>query len=107
MIDYVLFRPNGKMYRPRKPPRAELIGDDYDSIIVLGTWDVELAVKTAQVLLDRELGSDFVPIDPDRGWYEKKYRSSKLIWCHDADRGQAGIIFEIADLGFAAVAAHP
>ena len=107
MINYTLNRPNGKVYRPRKPPRALLLGDDYDTVLVLGTWDLELAVKTAQIVLDRELGSDFVPISPDFGWYEEKYRRGDLTWVYNNEHGQAGIMFEITDLGFAAAAAHP
>lgn len=108
MIDYTLKRPNGKIYRPRKQPRAVLVGDDFDCVLVLGTHDIEYAREIARKLLTIELGSDFTATDAERGWFELKYRWSQLEWVYNDERGQAGVMFnDVCDLGFAATAAHP
>lgn len=108
MIHYTILRPDGRMYRPRKPPRAILVGDDYDCVLVLGTHDLKLAQETAQKLLSVELGSDFTACSSERGWFEEKFRWGERTWIYNSERGQAGIMFnEVCDLGFAATAAHP
>lgn len=108
MIDYTLKRPNGKVYRPRKQPRALLLGDDFDCVLVLGTHDLDLAREVAAKLLAIQLGSDFTATDHERGWYIEKYRWSERTWIYDDERGQAGVMFnEICDLGFAATRSHP
>lgn len=108
MIQYTVIRPNLKIYRPRKPPRAILVGDDFDCVLVLGTHDMTVAKEAARKLLATELGSDFTACDAEKGWFEEKYRWGEKAWVYNDERGQAGVMFnDVCDLGFAASAAHP
>jgi hypothetical protein len=103
-------RPNGKLYRPRAEPRAQLLGypdDDPDAVVVLGTHDVPAAHVIAQQAVDEYIRDVFgttapdyaidlvqaeqtwireVPDGDDAGYMRRLYR-------HDPDRGRAAVRF--------------
>lgn len=101
MINYYTYRPNGKLYRPRKPPRAIVFdeeGHSDESVLVLGTHDIKHACEVAELEVKRMLGSGLKPGSPDKGWYIEKYRNGELTWVYDDVKGQAGVWFnEILD----------
>lgn len=97
MIDALVevVRPNGKIYRPRKPPRSIRI-DDWDSedepnswVYVLGTHDIERAWQLAQ----RVYGTD--RDTAEQTWIRHTMRDNEH--CYDLDdiRGAAAVTFEV------------
>lgn len=92
-----LTRPNGKPYRPRKPPRAEVFydWDGYSGVVVIGTHDPEKAADMARPLWEHD-----EPLPSGvRGWW-------RLVpWCANGEydrswvdapaRGQAVVIFRM------------
>lgn len=87
-------RPNGKTYRPRKPPSVQLIADHNDDtgVIVLRTHDYQRAIELASHLID-EYGLNptvaytawwrLVPFDPsgyhDTAWIDDPVRGTPCV----------------------------
>lgn len=67
----IVIRPNGKIYRARRAPRAEVVDDDGDGmVIVWGTHDVDVATALAGVEWHRE------------GWGSVLPGQSRQEFCH-------------------------
>jgi hypothetical protein len=86
-------RPNGKVYRPRRPLRSAPY-DDHDfqhGVIVLGTHDIELA-RAAAVRAGCECGEPkFDKGSP--GWLRQGYQHGEPWWINDDVRGAAAVTF--------------
>lgn len=66
--DELLVRPNGKPYKPRKPPSVETIVDDRDDtgVVVLRTHDFRRAIELASRLIDE---FELDPTTAYTGWW--------------------------------------
>lgn len=96
----VIFRPNGKRYRPKKITTAiwdneEAYGvfDDY-GVFVFGTHDMEFAQPIADDLIKREFEWDQAGFDPYCVWKRLTYRDGHLTWVDDPEKGRAGVHFK-------------
>jgi hypothetical protein len=67
----VVVRPNGRLYRARKQPRAEILGGDWDdlSVIVWRTHDIDVATALAGEAWRRETGGEPLPGDVFVSWF--------------------------------------
>lgn len=94
---YTVTRPNGKVYRARKPPSVvEFSDSDYmTGIAVLRTHDVAEAVRLAGALLaEHELDVNdnrldwwrLVPFDPHNAGYDRN-------WVTDTTRGVPCVVW--------------
>jgi len=94
-------RPNGKVYRPRKAPRAQLVDntDDrepYAWVFVLGTHDVESALPLAE----RVAASEGMQPDRDsaeKTWMRLAMRNGDRVYDIDSVRGAATVTFEVIE----------
>jgi hypothetical protein len=83
-------RPNGKTYRPRKPPAVESYVDWYDDaecVVVTRTHDIPLALElAAERIADLELSPELARTDWWRlvPWAADCYDTS---WINDPARG--------------------
>jgi hypothetical protein len=94
-------RPNGKVYRPRKEPRAQLVdnADDcepYAWIFVHGTHDMDRAWDLAQpeasrhgMVADRE--------SAHQTWMRLAMRNGDPVYDIDPIRGTATVTFEVIE----------
>jgi hypothetical protein len=92
-IDLVpVTRPNGKTYRPRKPPRAYECEDQrygLSGVVVLGTHDIERAARLANGLLDEP-----VSLYPRRReWLRDGMSSGERQWMQDEVHGAPCVVF--------------
>lgn len=86
-------RPNGRVYRPRRAPRAVVVEpDDFhvdEQVIVLGTHDEERA---------RALAMRLRPVDPyphEATWMRKAIRKGDPYYMVDEVRGAPALVFEV------------
>lgn len=96
-------RPNGKVYRPRKPARGVFVEDHYARIgepdayvYVLGTHDVERAHRLASQIAARER----LKADRDSArltWIRQTIRDGDPVFDVDEVRGAAAVVFEVAE----------
>lgn len=93
-------RPNGKVYRPRKPPVASVCcSDDYgDGIIVQGTLDVERAREIARKIWGQTDSDDTVDDAPFlTAWYRLVPWDAGFgfdsTWMVDERRGSPCVVF--------------
>jgi len=91
-------RPNGRLYRPRKPPATRLV-PDIDSlfayIYVLRTHDVDIALELAKVLAVWE-GVEFREDRPPRLiWTRIAMRDYEQQYVDDPVRGVPAVCFEV------------
>lgn len=82
-------RPNGKVYRPRKPPRAVPVEDDRDgsTVYVLGTHDVERARALAQRV------TTVCPYPRAESWHRLGMRNGDPYYVYDDVRGAPSLVF--------------
>jgi hypothetical protein len=89
----VFTRPNGKTYRPRKPPVASQFADpdgDFGGVVVQRTHDIDTARRLAQNVLDE------YEMDPDafeRVWWRLGISDNGLMWLDDPTRGVPCIVW--------------
>lgn len=88
-------RPNGKIYRPRKPPRWIRI-DDWDSedepnswVYVLGTHDIDRAWQLAQGVYGADRST------AEQCWIRHTMRDNEHCYDLDEIRGAAAVTFEV------------
>lgn len=98
MIDALVevVRPNGKIYRPRKPPRWIHLDPDPDArsgphgwLYVLGTHDIERAWE----LVRNVYGADHSTAV--RTWIRHTMRDNEHCYDSDTIRGAAAVTFEV------------
>jgi hypothetical protein len=91
-------RPNGRIYRPRKPPRGLPVvnyRDDVEWIYIIGTHDVERARSLAEQIATRdgyELDSTRAP---ERSWQRLAMRNGDQMYVPDEVHGAPTIIFKV------------
>lgn len=91
-------RPNGKVYRPRKPPRAVEVDNDAGwnepstLIYVLGTHDIERAFALAQ-RMHRGADKDTAKLS----WARLTMRRGEGFWEYDDICGAATVIFGVIE----------
>jgi hypothetical protein len=68
----VVIRPDRRLYRGRKRPRAEILGDCWDipSVIVWRTHDVDVATALAGEAWRGEVGDGPLPAGVTMGWFK-------------------------------------
>lgn len=96
-------RPDGRVYKPRKAPRAYLVNDEYagpgepdTEIYVLGTHDVERAYALAVQLAKR----DGLAVDrstAELGWIRQAIRDGNPVFDSDPVKGAAAVSFDVVD----------
>lgn len=88
-------RPNGKLYRPRKPIRQLGLVGDYmdipDAVVVLGTHDVEKAREFARPYMCAHLRGG------EATWLRSVMRDGNEVYEYDPVRGAACVVFEETD----------
>lgn len=87
-----LVRPNGKVYRPRKPPRAVLVDQEESGrwyVYVFGTDDEARARELAQRLEAVEPHSE--PLT----WVRDGFRDGERAYIVDEVRGTPCLIFHV------------
>jgi hypothetical protein len=95
-------RPNGKVYRPRKI-RAIYCENDCagrrDSVIVLGTHDVTVAMPIAIGEARYRISSSTYLFDAvgEVGWWREAIERGERVVIYDDVRGAAGIRFEVEE----------
>jgi hypothetical protein len=94
-VSDAIIRPNGKPYRPRKPPRVVEFEDYQGSagVAVLGTHDVDVARAAAAVALNQY---DLDPAQTSLSWWRLVPWGDWFdrTWIEDAKRGAACVVFE-------------
>jgi hypothetical protein len=93
-------RPNGKPYRPRKLVAYAVTDEDeiLSGAVVFGTHDPARARDLADELVSRDLGSEYVPVDPVAVWWRDGFDSGRHCWITDEEHGRAGVWFrEVAE----------
>ena len=72
MTAEIVERPDGRLYRARKTPHAEMLGGDWDdsSVIVWRTHDVDVAVPLAGQEWRQQVGCDPIPGHVTVGWFK-------------------------------------
>lgn len=88
-------RPSGSLYRPRKLVAYSVTDDDelVAGAVVFGTHDADQALPLAQEVIDRELGREYVPIEPCKVWWRDGFESGRRAWITDEEHGRAGVWF--------------
>lgn len=92
-----VLRPNGKLYRPRKPPAAVVVPDHHDEyhwIYVLRTHDIARAHELATALALR-WGFDLDDCEVWREWVHDAIEGGDRFWRNDPVRGVPTVIFEL------------
>lgn len=94
-----VIRPNGKVYRPRKPPRAVEVDNTegrWDEptmlVYVLGTHDVERAHALA-LKLHHAADKDTAQLS----WTRDVIRNHERVFEYDAEHGAATVIFGVIE----------
>jgi len=94
-----LTRPNGKLYRSRKPPAAEFFeGDWFDKTYCL-VYRCE-DENEARALADEEIRFNDPACQAGDGvfsWWRKTIRNNESYWEHDNVRGVPGWSFEVVE----------
>lgn len=88
-------RPDGRIYRPRKLPRAQMVEDHLFErvfVYVLGTHDEQRAYSLASRL---EAVEPLPYGDPD--WVRLSMRDGERVYVRDTVRGAPCIIFRVID----------
>lgn len=89
-------RPDGRMYRPRKPPRVVVVDNSedwrgpYEFVYVLGTHNRDQAAELAKAIRN-------VQEPGERDWIRLAMHDNELRWISDHTRGAAAVIFEVID----------
>ena len=94
-------RPNGKVYKPRKAPRAQLVDNidalgPYAWVFVLGTHDVELAHRLAEPVAAAE-GMRADRESAEQTWMRLAMRNGDPVYDRDPVRGAATVTFGVID----------
>lgn len=96
-------RPDGRVYKPRKPPRGVLV-EDHDArtgepdayVYVLGTHDVERAFQLAtQIAATERLKAD--RDSAWQTWIRQTIRRGDPVFDVDLVRGAAAVVFEVTE----------
>lgn len=99
-VDLVpVVRPDGRIYRPHKAPRALLVADDRDPyawIYVQGTHDVDRAYNLA-VRLARSQGVAIDRETANRTWIRAAMRDGDPVFDYDPVKGAAAVSFDVVD----------
>lgn len=85
-------RPNGKLYRSRKVV-AQVVGEDPEGVLVLGTHDPERAQRLADQTATLAVGSGFAAAAPETGWWRDGMEHGERCWIYDEVNGRAGVMF--------------
>lgn len=90
-------RPNGKVYRPRKVVTWKWENEGYPNddcgVVVLGTQDLDRALKAADRAIKFWYDTDLVPANPEVNWFRLGYSYGDLVWLRDETSGRAGVMF--------------
>lgn len=98
-------RPNGKVYKSRKPPASIVfdpdswdsqVGDGTCAVLVIRTDDYDYAKKVAYSRLLTEHDRDCAEgmKDGHFGWWRESMRDNAPYWTADEVRGVPGFLFE-------------
>jgi hypothetical protein len=96
---YSMTRPNGKVYRARKPPVVILFEDDWNAqstVLVVRCPHLE----TARLLADIEVKrwDSYTQVGEGTfGWWRESIRNNEPFWDHDSVQGAPGWLFRIED----------
>lgn len=88
-------RPNGKVYRPKKPPAGVIVHDHHNDarwIYILRTHGIERARALAEQIATRE-GFDLDEDEVLRGWVREGMQRGERFYFNDAVRGLPTVIF--------------
>jgi hypothetical protein len=93
-------RPNGKVYRPRKPPIAECThDDDGEGILVVRTLDIDVAREVARRAWGR-IETDFTvdEVKVATGWFRlvpwsDNWGDDSSTWIEDKAHGSPCVLF--------------
>lgn len=96
-------RPDGRIYKPSKPPRGVLVDDSYAQpneptsyVYVLGTHDVNVAYELARQIAASE-GMKADVHSAERTWLRLAMRNGERVYDHDPVKGAAAVTFEVID----------
>jgi hypothetical protein len=96
--DREIVRPNGKVYRRRKPGlwahawQNETGHDAARGVIVFGTHDPDRARAFAEAA-SGHWHESFAVVRPRPGWFRDAYDAYGRAWVDDPDRGAPGVMF--------------
>ena len=95
----MITRPDGRIYRPRKPGlRAHAWeGDDEQGVIVFGTLDPTEAEAFALESSAYWYGTGGAVVDPEPDWFRDCFRWGERRWERDEVRGAPGVKFTWED----------
>jgi hypothetical protein len=99
----VVVRPDGRLYRARKQPRAEILDGDcwgLSSVVVWRTHDIDVATALAGETWRREIGDGPLPGHVTIGWFKSVpwdsggcYDWAVTETSHDNRRAAPGVMF--------------
>lgn len=93
----VITRPNGKPYRPRRVVAETFLDMDeaVAGVVVFGTHNVVRARLLAEHLIRYETDTAITDCTVELVWWRDGFESGFRRFVDDADRGRAGVKFQI------------
>lgn len=93
-------RPDDRLYQPRKIVAWPVVDGDeiIIAVIIPGTHDLGMAQPLADQYAAWQLGSSYVAVNPETGWFRDGYEGGSRWWIDDPVYGRAGVMFrELAE----------